>query len=169
MSLQPSEIDRFWQNVDQRGEQDVGVMDAHTDSMLFGWGANGTTLTATGQPHYRILVPSPYSFVGWSMIANASGSAVVHVERAAVGTAFGGALSRASVNTAAGPISFSDVTGGAPPTLSSKQAAIATRLSGWSPSTIQQFDLLHVYLFSTSGLQELMFQLFMRRMRRVGS
>jgi hypothetical protein len=166
MSLQPSEIDRFWQNVDQRGEQDVGVVEAHTDSALFAWGINGTTL-ALPQPHYRVWVPSPYAFVGWSMTADRAGSAVIHVERAAISDVF--TIARGSTGSAAGPLVFADVTAGASPTLTTSQIAYRMGLSSWSPSTLRQFDLLHVYLFSTSGLQELMFQIFMRRMRRVGT
>jgi hypothetical protein len=148
-----AEIDRFWQSVDQRTDNPPGPDEAHTDTPLFAWGIAGTAL-ALPQPHYRIFVPSPYYVVGWGLVANAAGNAVVKVERGIV--------------SGAGTVAFASVTGGADPTLGGKQAVVTRRLTTWPIRSWAVFNVLHVYIASTSGLEELTFQLFTRRMRRVG-
>lgn len=143
---------RFWDHADQRVQTPQTVDEAHTDTPTFAWGVLGTPLVLP-QPHYRLFVPAPYYVVGWGLVADAVGSAVVRVERAGYNPG--------------GTVGFTDVTGGAYPTLSSQQAVVTTR-PAWSPNKWGIFDLLHVYIYSTLGLQELTFQLFTRRLLRVG-
>lgn len=147
-----SEIDRFWQGVDQRGGAGTGVDEAHVDVLTYSWGLFGTPL-ALPQPHYRLFLPSPYYIVGYGLVADAAGSAVVNVEYATRATGV------AAV--------YTDVTGGSPPTLDITDWDMVLRPT-WSPLRWAMFDLVHVYIFSTSGLTELTLQIFARRLPRVG-
>jgi hypothetical protein len=162
-------IDQFWQGVDQRTEQDQASDDSHTDTPLFVWGIAGTPL-ALPQPHYRIFVPVPYKVTGWGLVGNAAGSAVVKVEHAPANVPPYGSTQPFTgfVKGYSGAPVFTSVTGGADPTLSGQQVVVTPRLTTWSPNKWRPFDLLHVYLYSTSGLEELSFQLFTRRIPRAG-
>jgi hypothetical protein len=172
MSVTPSdmalhaELDRFWQSVDQRTEIGTGVNEAHTDTPLFVWGIIGTPL-ALPQPHYRIFVPSPYYVTGWALIGNAAGNAVIKVEH-------GRFIPRQDPTTpkwrtyGTGAVVFTDATGGASPTLAAQQAVVTRYLPTWLVRFWEMFEVLHVYIDSTSGLEELSLQLFTRRMRRTG-
>lgn len=147
------EIDRFWQGVDQRTETPQGIDEAHTDTPMFVWGVLGTPLVLP-QPSYRFFVPAPYYVVAWGLVADAVGHAVVKVEHAGYNPG--------------GSVGFVSVTGGADPTLSGQQVVVTKRLTTWSPNKWGIFDLIHIYIDSTTGLQELSFQLFTRRIPRVG-
>jgi hypothetical protein len=171
MSIVPSdlalhgEIDRFWQSVDQRTESAPAPDEAHTDTPLFAWGVLGTALTLP-QPHYRIFVPSPFYVVGWGLVANAAGNAVVKVERGIINQP---ASPPRWTSIASNAVALTSITGGADPTLAGQQGVITRQLSTWSVRSWAAFDVLHIYIASTSGLEELTFQLFTRRMRRVGT
>lgn len=144
---------RFWDHADQRVQQPQGVDEAHTDTPMFVWGILGTPLVLP-QPHYRLFIPSPYYVVGWGLVGDTAGDAVVRVEHSAF--------------TGGAAVNFTDVTGGAAPTLAGQQAVVTRRLTTWTPNKWAVFDLLHVFIESTLGLQELTFQIFARRIARVG-
>ena len=86
-----------------------------------GFSVNGNgAVPNTGNYGIYLVQPSAGTIVGWAVLANASGSVVVDIQKATISS---GAFS-----------SFASICGGAYPALSSAQAAYSSSVSAWSTS-----------------------------------
>jgi hypothetical protein len=120
----------------------VWRFDASNDPFLFAsdaieiiFNGGGAAITTSHAP-MLVTVPFPCRIAAWQVIANASGSIVVDVQRAAFGSS----------------PSFSSIAASAKPTLSSAQTARDETLTGWT-KTLAKDDLLKFVVDSAATVQ----------------
>ena len=105
----------------------------------------GGSVPATGSKGF-IQVPYNCTITGWTMLANASGSAQITVKK----------------STYAGFPTTSSIVASAPPNLSAAQKATSTTLTGWT-TTISLGDILEYNLDSATTVTRVVLQLLVTR------
>lgn len=108
----------------------------HAHTATIGFSVNlgdGSNVITSSEPFVLVKIPTALTLTAWYIQADASGSIVCEVDRAANGT----------------PTTFSSIAGTAKPTLSAAQSANDASLASWGDTTIDALDILKIYVSGT--------------------